>query len=278
MCGSDAHQTRIRVSSDMTKIAGTTAVARSRRTLPLLVAGMMALAAPLNGQAQPRVVIELELGPVWQTRNDVQVPNDALGTRFSLVDALGRGPWPTGRLYATWHLAEKHAIRVLLAPLTVTETGAVSSPVDFAGETFTPGSAVRGSYQFNSYRLTYRYRFYERERLQMRVGFTGKVRDARIQLDQAGTTARSVDVGFVPLLHLAADWQLAPRSLMLFDFDGLAGGPGRAFDASLKLGYDLNDTWRVSGGYRTVEGGADVTTVYAFAWLHYAVASLTFRY
>jgi len=239
---------------------------------------MMALTTPLHGQRPARVAVEVEGGPVWQTRNDVQVPNDAMGTRFSLVDAIGRGPWPAGRLYATWRLADNHAIRVLLAPLTVSETGSVGSPVEFAGQTFTPGSAVRGTYQFNSYRLTYRYRFHQREHLQLRVGFSAKVRDARIQLEQAGTTARSVDVGFVPLLHLAADWQLAPRTLMLFDFDGLAGGPGRAFDASLKLGYDLNDTWRVSGGYRTVEGGADVETVYAFAWLHSAVASVTFRY
>ena len=63
--------------------------------------------------------MELEAGPVWQTRNDIQVPNDAMGTRFSLVDAIGRGPWPAGRLYATWSLAENHAIRLLLAPLVI---------------------------------------------------------------------------------------------------------------------------------------------------------------
>jgi hypothetical protein len=40
----------------------------------------------------------------------------------------------------------------------------------------------------------------------------------------------------------------------------------------------VNRYWRLSGGYRTVEGGADVSSVYAFAWLHYGVVALAFRY
>jgi hypothetical protein len=33
----------------------------------------------------------------------------------------------------------------------------------------------------------------------------------------------------MPLLYLAADWRLAPRWYVLFDFDGLADGPRRAW-------------------------------------------------
>jgi hypothetical protein len=62
------------------------------------------------------------------------------------------------------------------------------------------------------------------------------------------------------------------------DADGLAGGPGRAVDAALKLGYDGIERWSVQAGYRTVEGGADVDEVYTFAWLHYAVVSLAWRW
>ncbi len=53
----------------------------------------------------------------------------------------------------------------------------------------------------------------------------------------------------------------------------MAGGPGRAEDLALKLRYHLHDRLSVAGGYRTVEGGADVDEVYNFAWLHYAVLS-----
>ena len=62
------------------------------------------------------------------------------------------------------------------------------------------------------------------------------------------------------------------------DADGLAGGPGRAIDAALKLGYDIDRHWTLSAGYRTLEGGADVEEVYAFAWLHYLAGSVSYRW
>jgi hypothetical protein len=65
----------------------------------------------------------------------------------------------------------------------------------------------------------------------------------------------------VPLLHLGADWRFAGPWHLLFDFDGLAGGPGRAFDIALKMRYEINDHWDLSAGYRTLEGGADVESV-----------------
>jgi hypothetical protein len=49
-------------------------------------------------------------------------------------------------------------------------------------------------------------------------------------------------------------------------------------DAALRLGYDAGGPWMVQAGYRTLEGGADVRDVYSFAWLHYAVASLVWRW
>jgi len=252
-------------------------MSRFSYVVALTVVSAGVIGSPLAGQGIPRLEVELEGGPVWQSRNDVQIPNDEMGTRFSLVDPLGRGPWPAGRLYVTWNFNARHAIRVLFAPLSVSGTGAVNGPIDFAQETFPGGAGIRGTYKFNSYRLTYRYRFLAREKIRLWFGATAKIRDAKIQLEQGNLTARDTDVGFVPLLHLAADWQLRSRTHLLFDLDGLAGGPGRAFDVALKLGYDLDNHWQLSAGYRTLEGGADVSSVFAFAWLHYGVISLRFR-
>jgi len=78
----------------------------------------------------------------------------------------------------------------------------------------------------------------------------------------------------VPLLHLAGRRQLGPDWFFDVDLDALAGGPGRAEDLSLKLGRRLGAQVHLTGGYRMVEGGADVEEVYSFAWLHYAVLSL----
>ena len=65
---------------------------------------------------------------------------------------------------------------------------------------------------------------------------------------------------------------------VLFDFDGLAGGPGRALDLSLKLGYQVNDDWRISLGYRGLEGGVDTDDVYNFAWFNTALLAFDYRF
>jgi len=248
-------------------------------TLRSLCTALLALALPLTVSAQetPRFAVEVEAGPVFQTRNDVRIPNNASATRFSIRDLAGSGPWPAGRVYVTWNINERHGLRVLVAPLSITETGVLGQAVDFAGAGYSPGVATQGTYTFNSYRLTWRYRFRHGARWTWWVGFTAKVRGANIELHQGGTTSRKTDLGFVPLLHLAADGRLAPRWHLILDMDALAGGPGRAEDVAIKVGYDVGRRWTLAGGYRTVEGGADVDAVYTFAWLHYAVLSAAYR-
>ena len=135
--------------------------------------------------------------------------------------------------------------------------------------------SLDATYEFNSYRLTYRWRFHDGERATAWLGFTAKIRDASIALSQGATRGRKDDLGFVPLLHLAGDWRPHQRWSVSLDADALAGGPGRAIDAWLGLAYRLDERWSLRGGYRAVEGGADVESVYTFAWIHYASAGVT---
>jgi len=252
------------------------------RHLVLVLAVALAAAAPLTAQeAAPtpdaRWIVEAEGGPVWQSYNDVEIPNDGTATRFSLHDLAGAGPWPAGRIYVTWNLGNRNGLRLLLAPLTLTGTGAPGEPVDFAGATYAAGRPTDATYTFNSYRLTYRYRIHRGARTTAWIGVTAKIRDAVIRLEQGGTASEKTDLGLVPLLHVAGEWRFAPRWRLGLDADALAGGPGRAEDVALKLGRDLSPHWSVHAGYRMVEGGADVTEVYTFAWLHYAVVSVAWR-
>ena len=242
--------------------------------LSVFAAGLLAAGAAA-AQETPRFNLELELGPVWQARNDVQIPNSDLGTRFSLEELVGDGPWAGGRLYATWNLNERHSLRALLAPLSYTETGVFAEPVDFAGASYEPGVPTEATYEFNSWRLTYRYRIKDTETWRLWIGGTAKIRDARIELRQGGTSSFDDDLGFVPLLHFGALARLSARWHAVVDLDALAGGPGRAIDAAVKLGYEIDPRWTVRFGYRTVEGGADVDEVYNFAWFHSAVASIS---
>ena len=247
------------------------------RAAAVAAIGALVIATPAYGQERaptPRVEIELEAGPVWQSRNIAQIPNDASGTRFSLVAVVGKGPWPAARGYVTWNVGERHALRLLVAPLSIRESGSLTKPVQFAGASYAPGAPVEAEYTFDSYRLTYRYRVRETTRTSAWVGFTAKVRDATVALEQGATASRKDDVGFVPLLHLAGEWRMTSRLLATVDADALAGGPGRAEDVAVKLGYRATPRLSLHAGYRMVEGGADVPVTYSFAWLHYAVASV----
>jgi hypothetical protein len=244
----------------------------------LCLACVLALSSVAAAQEDPRFSLELEVGPTWQSRNTVQIPNTEAGTRFSLKDLVGAGPWAAGRVYFTWNFKRRHSLRVLAAPLSYTETGIFDETVDFAGDTYEAGLPTEATYQFNSWRVGYRWRFKDGERWKLWLGFTAKIRDAKIALSQGDTSSEDTDVGFVPLLSFAADYRVAERWHLLLDFEGLAGGPGRAFDVALKVGYDFNDRWGLTAGYRTVEGGADIEEVYNFAWFQYAVVSGVFRF
>lgn len=249
-------------------------VVRLVAMLAAIDALLVATPAPAQeGRATPRIEVELEAGSVWQSRNVVQIPNDDSGTRFSLAGIVGKGAWPAARGYLTWNVGERHALRVLLAPLTIRESGALARPIRFAGASYVPGTPAEAEYTFNSYRLTYRYRVREATRTSAWVGFTAKIRDATIALQQGGTTSRKDDVGFVPLLHLAGEWRMTPRWLATVDADALAGGPGRAEDVAVKFGYRATPRLSLHAGYRMVEGGANVPETFNFAWLHYAVLS-----
>ena len=221
--------------------------------------------------------LELEGGSVWQSRNDVEIPNDGSATRFSVSDVAGHGPWPAGRVYLTWRISESQAVRLLYAPLSVTATGMLREPTDFAGASYASGIPTEATYKFNSYRVSYLWRFHSGERSSAWLGVTAKIRDASIGLSQGLVRSEKDDVGFVPLIHFAASRTIGTKWSLVFDTDALAGGRGRAVDASLKVGYDLGEHWSLRAGYRTVEGGADVKSVYNFAWLHYGVLSITWR-
>ena len=252
-------------------------------TLAVWIAAFGLFTGPATAGAErqddlARFEVELEAGAVWQSKNDVEIPNDGTATRFSLKDLIGGGPWPAGRFYFTWNINQRHGLRLLAAPLSYTETGTFEDQVLFAGEAYAADVPTEATYQFNSWRLTYRYRFKRGDRWNWWVGFTAKIRDAKIGLRQGNVASEDTDLGFVPLLYLRGDYRFTKHWHLMLDLDALAGGPGRAEDFSIKLGRDFGDRWQLAFGYRTVEGGADVDEVYNFAWFNYAVVSGSYRW
>lgn len=239
---------------------------------------VVAFAPPAAGQNDwDRFGIELETGPVWQGRNDVQIPGDT-GTRYSFKDLTSSGPYPAGRLTFDWNPRQRHGFRFIVSLLEFDDRGTFDQPVLFNGTPFAPGVSTRGTYKFNTYRAGYRYLFFSTDSWRMQAGVTILVRDAKIELEQDGVRASDSDFGFVPLLTFSANWAFAPRWTAMFDFEGLAGGPGRALDLALKVRYDLSGQWHVGVGYRTLEGGVDSDDVYNFSWFHYALLTMGYRF
>lgn len=210
------------------------------------------------------VVIDAEFLAASQGRNVAQVPNDASGTRFAIDDLTGQGPYFLPRVQIAWQAGERSEWRVLLAPLSLSGDGVSTRPVSFQGKSFAAGP-VSARYEFNSWRATWRWRWIDRDDLVVKVGFTAKIRDASIALRQGTISAQKDNTGFVPLLHGSFERPIGAAWSVEGDIDALAGGPGYAVDAGLRLSREISPQWRVAASLRFLDGGADNDEVYAFA-------------
>lgn len=221
--------------------------------------------------------LNLETGGFISGYNDVRIPSDT-GTYFSLSDDLSTQSWYYFRLTAGIDI-KKHSLFILYAPLLVESMGTIDKDITFYGETFTSGSNLTGLYKFNSYRLTYAYKFIGIPEFELYAGLTAKVRDAYISLDDGTTTAKRTNLGFVPLIHLSAEWLFAPRFSLLLNGEGLAAPQGRAEDFQLSLVYSPIENLSVRAGYRLLEGGSDGGgLVYSFSMFHYFGIGAEYRF
>lgn len=204
--------------------------------------------------------ISIELGSASTQFNYLQIPRDT-GTK---VDLPTKTDFPYLRLEGFYSLYAKHNLRFLLAPFSSSYEIAPSANVLFNQTNFAPGT-LKVNYKFNSYRLGYVYDWLIQDSYQIQIGFTAKIRDAYIELLQNGLQSKKSNVGFVPLLYLAATYNFYDNFNLNFEMDALAGGPGYAVDASLTTSYHVNDRIPIYIGYRSLSGGADTKDVKNFA-------------
>lgn len=221
--------------------------------------------------------LELESGVASSGYNDIRIPGD-VGTEWSFVDDLEAEATPVVRGRLTWLINSRHALAVLIAPLQFDAEGSFARPVNFNGETFAAGERVSGTYRFDSYRLTYRYRLVRSPHLDLDIGFTGKIRDAEISLKSTSAHAVKTNTGFVPLASFRLEWRLATAWSFLLDGDALAAPQGRAEDVLAAFQFSPGANLRLHAGYRILEGGAENDEVYSFTLVNYAVAGLTFEF
>lgn len=211
-----------------------------------------------------------ESGAVFSEYNDVRVPGDD-GTFFSLDDDLSSITRAYYRIRLQYTLNNRHTFSALFAPLTVDYEGEFNREVTFLNQTFSANTPIDAAYQFNSYRLTYRYEFPRKGRFQWGIGVTAKVRDALIRLRSATQIEEKTNLGFVPLINFRAEWFAKERLSIVLLGDALASPQGRAEDVLLATYFYPNRRVTLKAGYRILEGGADNNEVYNFTLLHYAV-------
>lgn len=226
-------------------------------------------------RAVAQFYVEAEAGRVWTGRADVRIPSGD-GTRFSFVDDLDAEAANYHRIRIGGTLGDRHSVFFTWAPLEVEARGSFDRDTRFADTVFPAGNPVTGTYGFDNYRLTYRYRLRDRGRFRTEVGGTLFVRDAKITLRSGSLTDSDDDLGFVPLLSGRMEADLAPGWMLVADGDALVGPQGRAVDILFGLEAAPRENLRFGLGYRILEGGADVDQVYTFAMFHHL--ALTVRW
>jgi hypothetical protein len=230
---------------------------------------------PAVGQAGWKT--DVETGLAYSGYNVVRIPG-AGGTYISLNSDLSVEPVVYYRLKAIYELNDRDEIALLAAPLSLTASGRLPGDVVFAGETFSSGSQVDATFRFDSYRVSYLRTIRNESPWVIKIGFTAKIRDASIKLDNRVISSEKKNTGFVPLIGFSAEYTALNGIGFIVAGDALAAPQGRAEDILLALTYkpDPKLCWRL--GYRFVEGGADNKEVFNFALVNYLAAGLTYSW
>jgi hypothetical protein len=223
----------------------------------------------LNGQAS----FDLETGAVGTGYNNVRIPGDQ-GTLFSLKDDLISKTEFFFRLRVNYTIKSRHTLSLLYAPLETVSNGNVPYDIFFEGVTFPANTELEGTYKFNSYRLTYRYEIVLKPKFEFGLGFTAKIRDAKIALASETLQSEKTNVGFVPIINFRMLWKPYEKFGILLEGDALAAPQGRAEDVLIAATYRASDWLGFKAGYRILEGGAENDEVYNFALFNYASVGL----
>lgn len=231
----------------------------------LILLGMLSTSVAFS-----QAFLDVERGLVLGTPyNTIRIPNRG-GTTFDLARGFKPDATPFFRLRPGVTVGRRHTFTALYAPLTVQYNGSFPEPVTYNGIPFSANQPITARYTFNSYRLTYRYQLIDRPNVELGVGFTGKIRDANVAISGPDGATNYDNVGFVPLLNVRLNYRPGERLSFLLEGDALGAKQGRAEDVFVGLSYGLSNLIRLKGGYRVVEGGANVDEIYNFTWINYA--------
>jgi len=216
--------------------------------------------------------LSFDFGQTQAVFNRFAIPNTS-DNRVSLPtdDTLN-----SYRITGYFDLVSGNQIYFLFAPLETTYNFDSKNNFEFDGENYTANTDTEVYYKFNSYRLGYIWNFGS-ESFKYWFGAVGKIRDAKISVEQ-GTQSNSFDnIGFVPLIAIGFEAQLLYGLSLFSHTDALGSSQGSAYDSQLELRYKFGSV-STSVGKRILGGGADNDNVYNFAQFDTNYLRVSFHY
>lgn len=242
---------------------------------------VFALVAVTEAQAQSENGWNIRIMPQvsWGTNNDVQRPNDATGTRFSLPDDIGRknGATFSPRIEVEYNI-KRHHIIATAAWVDKKFEGPARKDIVYDGVSFAQADEVDARYKFHTYRLGYRYRLVDRPRFHFELGATVLLRDAFISLESGANKGKFTNVGVAPLLSYSIEWLATERLSLLSYGDAFAVKAGRAEDIFAGMKYQFTPLISATAGYRLLEGGSDGGRVYTMSTFHFLSLGVGFSF
>jgi hypothetical protein len=239
-----------------------------------------------------------ELGFLDVTGHTIQF--DSAGTKFDYVEEGGQGVlFPFSRYTAEINLRRRHSIIFLIQPLDIRTEALMKRAVVIDDLTFPENTPVKLRYGFTFYRMSYLYDFAEAKDKELAIGLSFQIRNATISFASAdGSLFRiNEDIGPVPILKFRSRYPLNSGMWFGSEVDGFyASGKyltgsgsdndfvGAILDASVRLGFELNDYLDSFLNVRYIGGGARGTSEeesspgdgYTDNWLHTVSVSLGF--
>jgi len=247
----------------------------SKRLVYVSFALLLFLAICLESRAET-ASLRVEGGQATVESNYFRVPKTT-GTRVDFPEDRTKSYL---RLDVRYRFSQNQTVRVLYAPFEIKASLPQSTDVRFQDQVFSAdGNPLNVRYMLNSYRASYIYTWNVDGQFRPSLGFTGKIRDAAIELSKPGLSSERANVGFVPLIFLGMNWQISPLFDFDFELDGSAAPQGRAFDGHAEIGYQFfKEHGRLSLGYRVLDGGVKTDENENFALVRFAFLALNLRY
>ena len=224
---------------------------------------------------------ELRIMPqaAFGTRNTIQRPNNAEGTRVDLHTELSRKNSASfSPRFELEYNYKRHHFIATAALLNDKFEGIPQRDIYYNGNVFGAGNQIEAGYRFNTYRLGYRYRLVNNPRFTFELGATLLLRDAYISMENSVRKETFSNVGVAPLLSYMVEWKATGQLSLLTYGDAFAIKVGRAEDLFIGAKYRFSPLISATAGYRLLEGGSDGDRVYTMSMFHFISLGIGFTF